>query len=136
MIKQHAADSYVVLHGHVSREKALEAQLSADLLLLLESPNPDARGVLTGKIFEYMASGKPILSIGSRKDSAIGEMIEGTGVGVVCEQDVAIIQRVIINTLNGKTEDFFTPKIDEVLKFSRASQAKTLLHDLNKKLFD
>ena len=48
---------FIRLMGHVPRTEALKAQYDADLLLLLESPDPRARGVLTGKVFEYSASG-------------------------------------------------------------------------------
>jgi hypothetical protein len=40
------------------------AQRDADGLLFLEWNDPSARGVLTGKIFEYIRSGRPILGIG------------------------------------------------------------------------
>ena len=68
--------------GHVSREKALQAQRNADLLLLLESSNEESRGVLTGKIFEYIASGRPIICIGSRLDFEIGQTLFKTGSGI------------------------------------------------------
>lgn len=59
-------------------QSQIKEQQNADLLLLLESGEDAAKGVLTGKIFEYMISGKPVLSLGSKKDSAIGLMIEKT----------------------------------------------------------
>ena len=136
LVSKNSASAYVVLHGHVSREVALHAQQKADMLLLLESSAPNARGVLTGKIFEYMVSGTPILSIGSRKDSAIGEMIQHTRTGVVCEQNVDIIKKAIACALSGEVNTIYSPKIEEVLKYSREKQAEHLLNNLHAKFFN
>ena len=45
----------------LARIEALELQKSADVLLVLEGENPNGHIMLTQKIFEYMATGKPIL---------------------------------------------------------------------------
>ena len=54
----------VSLEGEVSYQEALSRQAEADVLLLLLWDTPEERGVLTGKIFEYLASRRPILLIG------------------------------------------------------------------------
>lgn len=52
--------------GMVSKEMALRIQRSSDILLLLKS---DAdRGVFTGKFFEYLFSGRPILVVGDKDE--------------------------------------------------------------------
>lgn len=52
---------FVHLHGHGKPYEALMAQAEADLPLMLESSLPEAKDVLTDKIFEYVAAGVPIL---------------------------------------------------------------------------
>ena len=49
--------------GFLPYREALTAQRSADALLLL-IPNADGRGdvVVSGKVFEYLAAGRPILA--------------------------------------------------------------------------
>lgn len=115
------------LHGHVSRETALAAQRDAHLLLLLESPLPEARGVLTGKIFEYIATGVPILSLGSRLDSAIGALLRTTGTGICTEDDPALIRTSILERANGRRPLWFKPDLEMIGTYSREAQAKRLL---------
>ncbi len=50
----------VVMHGFVSHLRAVEAMRQADALLLLQAPGAH---VYTSKVFEYLASGRPILAI-------------------------------------------------------------------------
>jgi glycosyltransferase involved in cell wall biosynthesis len=130
MMPEGRYDHFVTLHGHVTREIALEAQRSADILLLLESPLPEAAGVLTGKIFEYIAAGVPILSLGSTKKSAIGQVLASTKAGLCAEasqEDVAATLRTI---LAGETPSWFAPDLQEIASYSRQAQAEKLLHHI------
>ena len=117
---------FIRLMGHVTREKALEAQRNADILLLLESPAPEARGVLTGKLFEYLVSGRPILCIGSRPEYEIGQVLKETGTGIVIGPDqYGGLSDFIKSTLGGNgLFKIYSPKIERVLMYSRSSQAK------------
>jgi hypothetical protein len=112
--------------GHVDRNKALEAQKNADVLLLLEDSSEVSRGVLTGKIFEYMVAGRPILCIGSRKDFEIGQMLEKTGTGVLISQnEFHVLPSLLQETIEGKgVFSFYNPKLDEILAYSRERQAE------------
>lgn len=70
---------YVRYHGAVSREQALAIQHAADVLLLLDSHDPAADGVLHAKVFEYLATDRPILLLGSGPSSELHRMITGHG---------------------------------------------------------
>jgi glycosyltransferase involved in cell wall biosynthesis len=120
-------DQFVTLHGHVTRDTALRAQRDADLLLLLESPLPEAKGVLTGKIFEYMSSGVPILSLGSTKDSAIGTVLSSTATGMCPEDNPETIRNTLIDIMSGRTPDWFSPDLNVIGTYSRKAQAVKLL---------
>jgi len=54
-------------------------------LLLLEWVDPRAKGVYTGKIFEYLGARRPILSIGY-KEGVIARLLQETGAGVQVAQ--------------------------------------------------
>ena len=123
---------FIRIMGHVSRQQALEAQRNAGLLLLLESSEPEARGVLTGKIFEYIAAGRPILCIGSRPDFEIGQVLSATGTGTVFtknEQDR--LEEVLLQTLSGAgLYNSYRPNFAQVSRFSRKRIADELLRIL------
>lgn len=65
--------------GAVSRKRSMEIQNQADVLLLLGSGAPEARGVLTGKVFEYLDTGKPILLLGPGPDSELHQLLSSLG---------------------------------------------------------
>lgn len=123
---------FIRLMGHVSREKALIAQREAGLLLLLESPAAEARGVLTGKLFEYIAAGRPILCVGSRPEYEIGEILVSTGTGRVFGPDqYRSIEQIFIETLKGKGLYLdYIPVLDEILVYSRKRLAVEMFENL------
>jgi glycosyltransferase involved in cell wall biosynthesis len=72
---------------YAPRRRSLELQRDSDVLLLLI---PDAggrgKGVLSGKVFEYLAAERPILAV-VPPDGAAADLIRQTGAGVVVAPD-------------------------------------------------
>ena len=72
---------------YAPRQRSLELQRDSEALLLLI---PDAggrgRGVLSGKVFEYVAAERPILAV-VPPDGAAAELLRETGAGVVVAPD-------------------------------------------------
>ena len=75
------------LVDYLPRGESLRYQRDSEALLLLV---PDAggrgKGVLSGKVFEYLAAGRPILAV-VPPDGAAAELIRETGSGVVVAPD-------------------------------------------------
>lgn len=67
---------YLNFVGAIPRSESIRLQETSDVLVLLESGRPEAKGVLTGKVFEYLATDKPILLIGPEPGSELYEMLE------------------------------------------------------------
>jgi glycosyltransferase involved in cell wall biosynthesis len=77
----------VELLGHVSRRRSLELQRDSDvLLLLIPESGGRGRGVVTGKIYEYLAAERPILAA-VPPDGAAARLVRETGAGVVAPSD-------------------------------------------------
>jgi hypothetical protein len=70
----------VQLIPHIPHDQVLQWQQSSQVLLLLVNNTPNAKGILTGKLFEYLASGRPILCIGP-KDGDAAHVISDVGAG-------------------------------------------------------
>ena len=84
------------LHPYASHRRALELQRSSEALLLL-IPDADGRGrgVLSGKVFEYLAAERPILAV-VPPDGAAADLIREVGNGVVAPpEDVAAIREAL-----------------------------------------
>jgi glycosyltransferase involved in cell wall biosynthesis len=70
----------VTYGGHVDHAAALAAQRSADLLLLVANTTPGAEATVPGKLFEYLASRRPVLAI-APAESATADVLARTGGG-------------------------------------------------------
>jgi len=91
---------------YVPHDKVKEYLFDSDILYLPLNNTPNARGILSGKFFEYLATGKPILGIGHPEGDAAEIMIE-TKAGVMADfGDKAAIKRFVIGVFeqDGKKE--------------------------------
>lgn len=66
--------------GYLSHSQALQANVDANLLLLLVGDEPKFKPVYTGKFFEYLRSGRPILAL-APKDGAVDRVLREGGHG-------------------------------------------------------
>src|SRR5947199_7085799 len=86
----------VELIDYVPRRESLRLQRDSDaLLLLIPEAGGRGRGVLSGKVFEYIAAERPILAV-VPPDGAAAGLIRDTGAGVVAPpEDVGAIRSAI-----------------------------------------
>lgn len=116
-------------HGFVSRSDSLAAQACSSLLLLLESAEPEARGVLTGKLFEYLVSGIPVLAVGIDSTNAAGALLERTGTGF-CARSAEEIMQALSNSLELGRFPFYAPRPEIIATYARDRQAREILEQL------
>jgi glycosyltransferase involved in cell wall biosynthesis len=75
------------LVDYLPRAEALRVQRDSEaLLLLIPEAGGRGKGVLSGKVFEYIAAGRPILAV-VPPDGAAAALIRETGAGVVVAPD-------------------------------------------------
>ncbi|MGB0891150.1 MAG: glycosyltransferase family 4 protein [Flavobacteriaceae bacterium] len=70
--------------GYVSHEKVKNYQQKSQVLLLAVNKVPSAKGIITGKIFEYLQAKRPILAIGP-KDGDLAEILSETNSGIIVD---------------------------------------------------
>ena len=81
--------------GFLGHADAVGRMETADVLLLLVNKSPFSQDIIPGKMYEYMATGKPILMIGPT-DCDAAEILKETGCGVALDyEDFNDIQKVI-----------------------------------------
>ena len=66
--------------GKIAHDEVLKKQLDSDVLLLISWDNEKEKMFIPGKIYEYFALKKPVLSIGY-KEGSLKDLIEETKVG-------------------------------------------------------
>jgi hypothetical protein len=90
-IRENGLEQYLKQFPYVPHARALEKQRQAQVLLLLEIDSDITRGIIPGKLFEYMAASRPILGIGPR-DWEAGILLEhcecGASFGYGDQQDI------------------------------------------------
>jgi len=72
--------------GYVSHQQAVNLQRDAAVLLLIEIDSDITRSIIPGKLFEYMAAGRPILGIGPH-GADFSNLIAETKTGIFAEYD-------------------------------------------------
>ncbi|MGN1211059.1 MAG: glycosyltransferase [Candidatus Cryptobacteroides sp.] len=72
--------------GYRPHAEAVKEQKNASLLILPLRKEPEYKATLPGKLFEYLASGRPILGIG-QKDGAMAAIVADTATGEMTDWD-------------------------------------------------
>ena len=134
-IKRHNIENYVEIIPYIPHNQVIEEQQKSDVLLLFVNNTPNAKGILTGKLFEYIASGRPILSIGPENgDSA--RILNETQSGVTVDFNDKEKMKSVIRDLVKKYNDnqLITRHNEMVEKYSRRNLTKDFVKLLNETL--
>jgi glycosyltransferase involved in cell wall biosynthesis len=120
----------VELIEYVPRRESLRLQRDSDaLLLLIPEAGGRGRGVLSGKVFEYLAAERPVLAV-VPPDGAAAELVRETGAGLVAGPDDVPGIRDALLELHARWRDGglngtpLTPEWRD--KLSRASRVEEL----------
>lgn len=127
LARKEGVEAYVKYLGFVPRNEALRMQRDASALLFLEFESETVKGILTGKLFEYLFAGPPILAVGVGKESGAGELLMRTEIGQACGRDIGKIVAFVEDLLNKQRKPKKAPP-DEVMSFSRQAAADKLLN--------
>ena len=126
IIQQTSSSAYTRILGMIPRADAMCWQQESHVLLFLESNSPDAAGVLTGKLFEYLFSGVEIWGVGVDLTTLSGQMINESGVGEVFGSDEEGLY-LALKRLSESGEKNVQLRADYRFKFDRREQAKKVL---------
>lgn len=89
LIEQYGLDDCAFQMGNIDKEIAKLKQHEAQLLMLLNWDSESDVGNITGKIFEYIAAQRPIISIG-REDSVVSKLIASSKIGIASNNYLSI----------------------------------------------
>ena len=94
-VREEGLDGHLTDMGYQPHAVAIREQRTASLLILPLRKEPEYKAVLPGKLFEYLASWRPVLGIG-QPDGAMSMILNTTKTGVVLNwEDEASITRFI-----------------------------------------
>lgn len=122
-IEAFGLSSFVHKIEYLPHAEVIKEQIKSAVLLLLVNNTKNARGILTGKVFEYMASRVPILAVGP-PDGDLAEVLRQTGTGLISDfTDEVSLEKNILDYFHGTVSQ---PNNVEVEKYSRKGLTKTL----------
>lgn len=116
----------VELKSYVPHDEAIRAMCTADLLLLSISKTPGSELILTGKLFEYLGSGTPIIFLGPTQGDA-AHVIREAGQGACYEHDqVKDIAEFLENYSQSTAASYNQPRGKKNHPFSRIQLTRQL----------
>jgi hypothetical protein len=94
-VREAGLETYLTDLGYQPHNVAIEEQRKASLLILPLRKEPEYKAVLPGKLFEYLASWRPVLGIG-QTDGAMSMILNQTKTGIVLSwNDKTSIRRFV-----------------------------------------
>ncbi|WP_315077728.1 glycosyltransferase [uncultured Clostridium sp.] len=119
----------VIINGYLSHEESLKISSTADVLLLIIGDGEKAKSVYTGKVFEYLRLGIPIIAL-SPKNSLIDKLLVETNSGVNVEYDNIFNIQKEIKVYYEKWKNGYIVKINrnKINKYERKELTKKLVN--------
>lgn len=129
-IEKHGLTQHLIKHPYLPHKEVLEHERNSSVLLLSVNNAPNAKGIVTGKVFEYFYAQRPILAIGP-EDGDLAELIRETRTGKVVdrrskEQMMTVLERMFIawqgkqlqnnpEGIQAYNREFLTKNLDEIM---------------------
>lgn len=117
----HAAglDNNLTDLGYLPHDQVVKEQLKAQILILPIREEPETKAILPGKLFEYLAAGKPILGVGT-SEGAMADVLKETSAGKIFDWDE---YDAVANYIDNCWDDFKKGKTRtenaDIIKYSR-----------------
>lgn len=113
--------------GYVTHEKSIQHLYNSSALLLVIPEFEGNEGILTGKLFEYLATKIPIIGLGPENGDA-AYIINKCGIGKMFNnQKCSNLQQFLISLFDQRSKDnVVNPDIDCIQKYARSSLTQEL----------
>jgi len=122
----------VVQQKYIPHEETFDLLTKSSVLLLCINNTPNAVGILTNKLFEYLSSRRPILAIGPVNGDA-SVILGESGAGKMFEYDDSILLKEhVLNLFELFSQQKLTGKNQFIEKFSRENLTRELAELLNR----
>ena len=117
--------------GYQPHGIAIEEQRKASVLILPLRKEPEYKAVLPGKLFEYLASCRPVMGIG-QKDGAMSMILEKTDTGIVFDwEDNVSMKKYIKSCWKSHLSGNLTKKDGDISIFTRRNLTRRMAELFN-----
>jgi len=129
-IKNNNLEKITNFKPYLSHIEAIQQMINSDILLLTIPNVSDNRGIIPGKIFEYIASGNRILAIGP-KDSDVAKILKESGTGSIYNYSESPLQAIFDSYNHWKHHPSNQHKLNLDLRYERKNLTKELTNILD-----
>lgn len=134
-IESSALKNHLTNLGYQTHDVALSEMQNSSVLLMTNFPQESSKGIIPGKIFEYLATGKTILSFGP-KDADVEKILSETKAGKHFSYDEKEnLKNFIVETYQNWKSDNLNKNAENIEQFSRKNLTQKLVDLMNKQLF-
>lgn len=125
-LKNYSLNSYTKFIDYLEHQKVLEHQRSAQVLLLSVNNVPYAKGIITGKIFEYLQAKRPILAI-APTDGDLADILKKTNSGIAVDfNDKEHLKAKILDFYNSFKSQSLEVNLSAIEQYHRKNLTKEL----------
>ncbi|MBK6523218.1 MAG: hypothetical protein IPG08_13340 [Sphingobacteriaceae bacterium] len=127
-IEEHKLSPFVNKIDYMPHDKVIEEQQRSRVNLLLVNQTPNAKSILTGKFFEYLSAGAPVLAIGP-VDGDVAFILKETKAGMISDfNDHTNLKKNVLELFQSQS---ITRNEEAIKKYSRKNLTKKLSEILN-----
>ena len=106
LISKYGVSDLVRKIEYLPHSEVLIEQRKSHALLLVVNDTPNAKGILTGKVFEYIAAKRPILAL-APIDGDLAALVNETDSGlVVNNSNISELKEFILDLINGNRHSY------------------------------
>jgi hypothetical protein len=125
-IEENGLTAYLARIEYMPHQNVMHEIQKSQVLLLLINNTPNAKGILTGKIFEYLGSARPILSIGPEDGEAAVILQEAEAGQTAGYENEAAMRRILTEYFSKYTEQRLESNTGNQTKYSRKALTKKI----------
>ncbi|BAO56449.1 glycosyltransferase family protein [Nonlabens marinus] len=129
-IKVAGLGSHLKLLGYVDHDHAVQLMFESQVLLLIEINSLMTKAIIPGKLFEYLASRRPIIGIGP-EDSDIEQILKETDAGHYFTYDGANLKQQIRQFYQSYKKEKLEGNSSDISKYHRKQLTQQLVDLLN-----
>jgi len=130
-LEQYKLNKHLTIIQYLNHNRVILHQKSAQVLLLLINNVPSAKGIITGKIFEYLQAKRPILAI-APKNGDLSEIISNTKSGYTNDFDDEInLKKTILELYQSYKKNTLAVQSVNIEQYHRKNLTKKLVDIIN-----
>ena len=125
-IEENELNNYTEINSYLPHDEVLRTICTSRVLLLPLNDTPNTLGIIPGKLFEYLASKRPVFAIGKITGDA-ARIIQETNSGVICDfKDKEMMKEKLLNLYEKfKSNNSFVHS-ENIITYSRKNKTADL----------